>query len=58
MVRIDKGAPPDFKCKQCGKCCLNLGDAFETCATAVSGAKKKEDEEKFSEDRNRLTKNL
>ncbi len=25
--------PPDFKCKQCGNCCLNLGDAFETCAT-------------------------
>lgn len=22
-----------FKCKQCGKCCLNLRDAFETCAT-------------------------
>jgi Fe-S-cluster containining protein len=25
--------PPDFKCKQCGNCCLNLDDAFETCAT-------------------------
>ena len=25
--------PPNFKCKQCGNCCLNLGDAFETCAT-------------------------
>ena len=23
----------DFKCKQCGNCCLNLNDAFETCAT-------------------------
>jgi len=22
-----------FKCKQCGKCCLNLRDAFETCAS-------------------------
>jgi len=25
--------PKDFKCKQCGNCCLNLGDAFQTCAT-------------------------
>ncbi len=25
--------PPNFNCKQCGNCCLNLGDAFETCAT-------------------------
>jgi Fe-S-cluster containining protein len=25
--------PAGFKCKQCGKCCLNLRDAFETCAT-------------------------
>ena len=24
--------PEDFKCKQCGNCCLNLSDAFETCA--------------------------
>ncbi len=22
-----------FKCKQCGRCCINLRDAFETCAT-------------------------
>jgi len=22
----------DFKCKQCGNCCLNLSDAFTTCA--------------------------
>ncbi len=22
-----------FKCKQCGQCCLNLLDAFTTCAT-------------------------
>ena len=22
-----------FKCKQCGNCCLNLRDAFETCAS-------------------------
>jgi len=25
--------PKGFKCKQCGNCCLNLSDAFETCAT-------------------------
>ena len=25
--------PTDFKCKQCGNCCLNLRDAFSTCAT-------------------------
>ena len=25
--------PKDFKCKQCGNCCLNLYDAFSTCAT-------------------------
>ena len=25
--------PKDFKCKQCGNCCLNLLDAFCTCAT-------------------------
>ena len=25
--------PSGFKCKQCGNCCLNLRDAFETCAT-------------------------
>ena len=25
--------PKDFHCKQCGNCCLYLGDAFETCAT-------------------------
>jgi hypothetical protein len=25
--------PKDFKCKQCGNCCLNLFDAFSTCAT-------------------------
>ena len=22
--------PKKFKCKQCGNCCLNLGDAFQT----------------------------
>lgn len=22
--------PKDFKCKQCGNCCLNLNDAFQT----------------------------
>ena len=22
----------EFKCKQCGNCCLNLYDAFQTCA--------------------------
>jgi Fe-S-cluster containining protein len=28
------GMPPkDFKCKQCGHCCLHLYDAFTTCAT-------------------------
>ena len=26
-------SPKDFKCKQCGNCCLNLGDAFQTCAS-------------------------
>ncbi len=26
--------PPEyFKCRQCGNCCINLGDAFSTCAT-------------------------
>ena len=25
--------PEDFKCRQCGNCCLNLYDAFTTCAT-------------------------
>ena len=25
--------PKYFKCQQCGNCCLNLGDAFVTCAT-------------------------
>ena len=25
--------PKSFKCKQCGHCCLNLLDAFTTCAT-------------------------
>ena len=25
--------PKDFKCIQCGNCCLNLRDAFSTCAT-------------------------
>ena len=25
--------PKAFKCKQCGNCCLNLYDAFSTCAT-------------------------
>ena len=25
--------PKSFKCKQCGQCCLNLLDAFTTCAT-------------------------
>jgi len=24
--------PKSFKCKQCGNCCLNLYDAFSTCA--------------------------
>jgi Fe-S-cluster containining protein len=24
--------PKNFKCKQCGNCCLNLYDAFSTCA--------------------------
>jgi len=23
----------NFRCKQCGNCCLNLYDAFSTCAT-------------------------
>ena len=23
----------DFRCKQCGNCCLTLGDAFQTCVT-------------------------
>ena len=23
----------NFRCKQCGNCCINLGDAFSTCAT-------------------------
>jgi hypothetical protein len=22
--------PKNFKCKQCGNCCLNLNDAFQT----------------------------
>jgi hypothetical protein len=22
----------EFSCKQCGNCCLNLSDAFSTCA--------------------------
>ena len=25
--------PKDFKCRQCGNCCLNLRDAFSTVAT-------------------------
>jgi len=25
--------PKDFKCKKCGQRCLNLLDAFTTCAT-------------------------
>jgi len=25
--------PKDFKCRQCGHCCLALYDAFTTCAT-------------------------
>ena len=25
--------PKNFKCKQCGNCCLNLYDAFSTSAT-------------------------
>ena len=25
--------PENFKCKLCGNCCINLGDAFSTCAT-------------------------
>jgi Fe-S-cluster containining protein len=25
--------PKDFKCIQCGNCCMNLYDAFSTCAT-------------------------
>jgi hypothetical protein len=24
---------PDFKCKQCGNCCLNLSGAIAVCAT-------------------------
>jgi hypothetical protein len=24
--------PEGFSCKQCGNCCLNLSDAFSTCA--------------------------
>ncbi len=24
-----------FQCRQCGQCCLNLGDAIATCATAT-----------------------
>jgi len=28
----DQMPPKDFKCKQCGNCCLNLYDAFSTCA--------------------------
>ena len=25
--------PENFKCNQCGNCCINLGDAFSTCTT-------------------------
>jgi len=25
--------PKTFKCNQCGNCCLNLGDAYQTCAS-------------------------
>lgn len=25
--------PKTFKCKQCGKCCRNLNDAFQTSVT-------------------------
>jgi hypothetical protein len=25
--------PENFKCKQYGNCCINLGDSFTTCAT-------------------------
>ena len=25
--------PKNFNCKQCGNCCLNLRDAFETCVS-------------------------
>ena len=25
--------PKTFKCKQCGNCCLNLSDAFQTNVT-------------------------
>ena len=38
--------PPDFKCKQCGNCCLNLRDAFETCATDQD-VQRWEDEERW-----------
>jgi len=28
---MQKNEPPkEFKCKQCGNCCLNLSDAFQT----------------------------
>ncbi len=33
MLVITDMPPNDFKCKQCGSCCLNLNDAFETCAS-------------------------
>jgi len=28
-----------FQCRQCGQCCLNLGDAFATCATEADVAR-------------------
>jgi len=32
-TKVFKMPPKDFKCKQCGHCCLDLYDAFSTCAT-------------------------
>jgi len=29
---MPKSKPDTFKCKQCGNCCLNLRDAFASCA--------------------------
>jgi Fe-S-cluster containining protein len=30
---------PGFHCQQCGRCCLNLGDAIATCATEADIAR-------------------
>ena len=32
-IKAGQMPPKDFKCKQCGNCCLNLLDAFSTSAT-------------------------